>query len=133
MSEISCLMSTEVVTVNPDTAILGAVKVLIKQNITGLPVVDKENKLMGIVSEKDLLRLVYSLETTLYDSVDSPRIVEDVMTKDVVTFDKDDPLSDVIGCLMDSNFRRVPVLSGDKLVGIISRKDLLECNLGVWG
>jgi CBS domain-containing protein len=129
MSEISRLMSTEVVTVNPDTTILGAVKVLVKQNITGLPVVDKENSLMGIVSEKDLLRLVYSLKTKLYDSGDSPKIVEDVMTKDIVTFDKDDPLGEVIGCLMDGNFRRVPILSDDKLVGIISRKDLLECNL----
>jgi len=129
MSDISRLMSTEVVTVNPDATILGAVKVLVKQNITGLPVVDKENRLMGIVSEKDLLRLVYSLKTKLYDSGDSPKIVEDVMTKDVVTFDKDDPISEVIKCLMDSDFRRVPILSGDKLVGIVSRKDLLECNL----
>ncbi len=129
MSDISRLMSTEVVTVNPDATILGAVKVLVKHNITGLPVVDKENRLVGIVSEKDLLRLVYSLKTKLYDSGDSPEIVEEVMTKDVVTFDIDDPLGDVIGCLMDSDFRRVPILSGDKLVGIISRKDLLECNL----
>lgn len=129
MSDISRLMSTEVVTVNPDATILGAVKVLVKHNITGLPVVDKENRLMGIVSEKDLLRLVYSLKTKLYDSGDSPEIVEDVMTKDVVTFDRDDPLNEVIGCLMVGNFRRVPILSDNKLVGIISRKDLLECNL----
>jgi acetoin utilization protein AcuB len=122
-------MSTDVVTVSPDTTILGAAKVLVKQNITGLPVVDKENRLLGIVSEKDLLTLIYSLTTKSYASNDSPKTVEEVMAKDVVTFDKDDPVNDVIGCLMDSNFRRVPILSGDKLVGIVSRKDLLACNL----
>lgn len=129
MSEISRLMSTDVVTVGPDTTILGAAKVLVKQNITGLPVVDKENRLLGIVSEKDLLTLVYSLATKSYTSNDSPKTVEEVMAKDVVTFDKDDPVDDVIECLMNSNFRRVPILSGDKLVGIVSRKDLLACDL----
>jgi acetoin utilization protein AcuB len=129
MSEISRLMSTDVVTVSPDTTILGAAKVLVKQNITGLPVVDKENRLLGIVSEKDLLILAYSLATKSYASNDSPKTVEEVMAKDVVTFDKDDPVDDVIECLMDGNFRRVPILSGDKLVGIVSRKDLLTCDL----
>jgi acetoin utilization protein AcuB len=122
-------MSTDVVTVSPDTTILGAAKVLVKQNITGLPVVDKENRLLGIVSEKDLLILAYSLATKSYASNDSPKTVEEVMAKDVVTFDKDDPVDDVIECLMDGNFRRVPILSGDKLVGIVSRKDLLTCDL----
>ena len=129
MSEISRFMSTEMVTVSPDTTILGAAKVLVKQNITGLPVVDKENRLLGIVSEKDLLTLAYSLATKSYASNDSPKTVEEIMAKDVVTFDKDDPVDDVIECLMNSNFRRVPILSGDKLVGIVSRKDLLACDL----
>ena len=129
MSEISRLMSTDVITASPDTTILGATKVLVKQNITGLPVVDEENRLLGIVSEKDLLTLIYSLTTKSYASDDSPKTVQEVMTKEVVTFDKDDPLADVIECLMDSNFRRVPILSGDKMVGIISRRDLLTCNL----
>jgi len=129
MSEISRLMSTDVVTASPDTTILGAAKVLVKQNITALPVVDKENRLLAIVSEKDLLTLIYSLTTKSYASDDSPKTVQEVMTKEVVTFDKDDPLADVIECLMDSNFRRVPILSGNKMVGIISRRDLLTCNL----
>jgi CBS domain-containing protein len=121
-------MSTDVVTVNPDTTILGATNVLVKQNITGLPVVDKKNKLLGIVTEKDLLKLQHSLETKAYTSSESPKTVEEVMTKEVVTFDKDDPLSDVIKCVMENNFRRVPILSDGKLVGIISRKDLLKCH-----
>lgn len=129
MSEISDLMSTDVVTVGPDTTILEATNILVKHNISGLPVVDNKKKLLGIVSEKDLLRLTYGLKTRSYTSNDSPKTVQEVMTKEVVAFDEDDRLSDIIKCLMENNFRRVPILSGDKLVGIISRKDLLLCKL----
>jgi len=129
MSEISDIMSTNVVTASPDTTILEATNILVKHNISGLPVVDKKKKLLGIVSEKDLLRLTYGLKTRSYTSNDSPKTVQEVMTKEIVTFDEDDSLSDIIKCLMENNFRRVPILSGDKLVGIISRKDLLLCKL----
>jgi CBS domain-containing protein len=122
-------MSTDVVTTDPDTTILEATKILVKHNITGLPVVDEKKKLLGIVSEKDLLRLTYGLKTRSYASDDSPKTVQEVMTKEIVTFDEDDSLSGVIKCLMENNFRRVPILSGDKMVGIISRKDLLLCKL----
>ncbi len=129
MSEISDIMSTDVVTVGPDTTILEATNVLTKHDITGLPVVDRKKRLLGIVSEKDLLQLAYGLKTHTYASDDSPKTVEDVMTKEVISFDEEDHLSDVIKCLMDGDFRRVPILSGGILVGIISRRDLLVCNL----
>ena len=129
MSEISDIMSTNVVTVSPDMTILEATNVLTKHDITGLPVVDRKKRLLGIVSEKDLLRLAYGLKTHTYASDDSPKTVEDVMTKEVVAFDEEDRISDVIKCLTEEDFRRVPILSGGKLVGIISRRDLLVCNL----
>ena len=99
---------------------------LIKHDITGLPVVDKNMNLVGVVSEKDLLILLHTLKTKLYDSNETPRTVESVMTTDVTSFDVNDRLSDVCKCLMENDFRRVPVLSDGKLVGIISRKDLLQ-------
>ena len=129
MSEISDIMSTNVVTVGPDMTILEATNVLTKHDITGLPVVDRKNRLLGIVSEKDLLRLAYGLKTHTYASDDSPKTVEDVMTKEVIAFDEQDRLSDIIKCLTEEDFRRVPILSDGKLVGIISRRDLLACNL----
>jgi CBS domain-containing protein len=129
MSEISDIMSTDVVTAGPDTTILEATKLLVEHNISGLPVVDENKKLLGVVSEKDLLRLTYGLKTRSYASDDSPKTVQEVMTKEVVTFDENDRLCDIIKCLMENNFRRVPILSDDQLVGIISRKDLLLCKL----
>ena len=64
-----------------------------------------------------------------YDAVDALSSVEDVMSTDVVTFSSDDRLSDVCKSLMESNFRRVPIVDKGKLVGIISRRDLLACNI----
>jgi CBS domain-containing protein len=129
MSEISDIMSTDVVTVGPDTTIIEATNILTKHNITGLPVVDRKKKLLGVVSEKDLLCLAFDLKRHKYDSGSSPTVVKDVMTEEVVTFNVNDRLSDVIKCLTEEDFRRVPILSDGKLVGIISRRDLLTCNL----
>ena len=128
MSEIADVMETDVVTVTPETSIICATEILTNNNITGLPVVDKKNKLLGMVSEKDLLQLTYGIETGEYNSSEL-RTVEDVMTPYAFTFDINDHLSDVCKSLMDGNYRRVPILKKGKLVGIISRKDLLACKI----
>ena len=125
MSEITDVMSTDVITINPNATITEAIELLLKHSITGVPVVDKKKRLLGIVSEKDLLKLVYELKSKSYDSNNRLETVESIMTKDVVSFDENDSLIDVCKCLMESNFRRVPILSRSKVVGIISRPDLL--------
>ena len=126
-------MSTEVVTVTEKTTILEAIDLLVKHNITGLPVVDRKMRLVGIVSEKDLLGLIYSLKTMSYDSNSITKTVESVMTTEVVSFDVNDRLSEICKSLMECGFRRVPILSDGKLVGIISRKDLLRAAPGILG
>lgn len=126
MSEISDIMSTDLVVVTGKNTILEAIDLLVKYNITGLPVVDEKMHLVGMVSEKDLLILVHSLKTKSYDSNTFTRNVESVMTKNPVSFEVNDGLSDVCLCLMEHDFRRVPILSDGKLIGIISRKDLLK-------
>ena len=125
MSEITDVMSTDVITINPNTTITEAIEVLLKHSITGVPVVDKKKGLLGIVSEKDLLKFVYELKSKSYDSNNRMETVESIMTKGVVSFDENDSLIDVCKCLMEGNFRRVPILSRSKVVGIISRPDLL--------
>ena len=126
MSEISNIMSTDLVTVTRKNTILEAINLLVKHNVTGLPVVDKKMRLIGVVSEKDLLIMLHTLKTRSYDSNKTPRTVESVMSTDVTSFDVNDRLSDVCKCLMENDFRRVPILSDGKLVGIVSRKDLLQ-------
>jgi len=113
------VMTRNLVTVREDMPIYEAMKILAEQNITGLPVVSADDRVVGIVSEKDMLKLLYG-----------PHIkqgaVSEIMTRDVVCFDENDDLVDICECLIQKHFRRVPILSEGKLVGIISRRDIIK-------
>ncbi|MHC4073161.1 MAG: CBS domain-containing protein [Planctomycetota bacterium] len=127
----------EPIFVKRDTEIYDAIQMLVDHNITGLPVVDDDMTLEGIITEKDVLPLLYDIEAR-------PGKVEDFMTKEVAFFDQEDSLINIADCLMtkqeDSliniadclmtkHFRRVPITSGGKLVGVVSRKDIIACIL----
>ena len=113
------LMKTKLITVNQNSSIYEAIRLLVKKNITGLPVVDDDGMLVGIVSEKDMLRLLYNIE-------DKSGAVRDFMTQDVVCFNEDDSLIDIAESFIANHFRRVPIVRGNKLIGIISRRDIVE-------
>ena len=119
MFEAKSIMTTNVVSVKRDTGIYEAIRAMVKNNITGLPVVNDDGSIAGILSEKDVLKLLYNIE-------DKPGSVEDFMTEEVVCFDHDESLIDISECFIANNFRRVPILADGKLVGIISRKDIIE-------
>lgn len=112
------VMKTDLVTVAPDTPLADAIRLLMKHRISGLPVVDAQQRLVGIVTEKDLLRLLYEERGVLAKAAD-------VMSTGVRAFQADDPLELICDCLMANHFRRVPILEGDRLVGLISRADLM--------
>ena len=105
-------------TVSRNTPVYAAMEAIATGNITGLPVVDDAKKLLGIVSEKDLLKL-------LCEPKARPGLVQDYMTRDVVSFDWDDSLFEICHCLINNNFRRVPILEKGILKGIISRRDII--------
>lgn len=119
MLKIKTIMVANPITVRKDTPIREAMQILIDNGITGLPVVDDENHLLGIVSEKDMLIL-------LYENRSCGGVVADFMTREVVFFDEDDDLVDLCEGLIQASFRRVPILSQGKLVGIVSRTDLIR-------
>lgn len=112
------IMTTDVISVKRQTEIYEAIRTLSEHNITGLPVVNDDMSIAGIITEKDVLNL-------LYDVKDKPSKVEDFMTKGVVSFNEDDSLIDITECLIKNSFRRVPIITDGKLVGIISRKDII--------
>ena len=118
------IMTTDVAYVKKDTPIYEAIRILIDRNITGLPVVNDDMSLAGIISEKDVLRLLYEVE-------DKPGNVEDFMTKDVVTFNEEDSVIDIAESFIKNYFRRVVITSGGKLAGIISRKDIIKTILQI--
>jgi CBS domain-containing protein len=120
MATIREIMTPQPITVGPDSRVKRALELLIEHEISGLPVVDRDGRIVGILSEKDLLKLF-----------SEPRAgtVGSVMTRVAMTFDVDAPLVDVIDCLMTYDFRRVLIHEQGKLVGVVSRADLMPAIL----
>jgi len=114
------IMTENVVSVKKDTPIYEALDLLVKYNITGIPVVREDMILVGVLSEKDVLRLFYAHED------EEEGTVNDFMTQPAVHFDEKESLLDICDCLTNNYFRRVPVTSEGKLVGIISRTDIIN-------
>jgi CBS domain-containing protein len=119
MFETRTIMSTDVVSVARHTPITEVIELLVDRDITGIPVVNDDGTLAGIVTEKDILSL-------LADVRYASGTVEQYMTREVVTFDVDDDFIAICECLMKGDFRRVPILSDGKLVGIVSRHDIIK-------
>ncbi|MGA1823684.1 MAG: HPP family protein [bacterium] len=113
------IMIKNVITVKKETPIYKAIKLLAEKNITGLPVVSDDMHLLGIITEKDMMKLMYDPDIEYCQ-------VADLMTSKVVYFDENDKIQDVCQKLMENNFRRVPILSEGKVVGIISRSDIIK-------
>ncbi|MCK5563901.1 MAG: CBS domain-containing protein [Planctomycetes bacterium] len=127
MLEAKTIMKTNLITVKKETPIYDAIELISKNKITGLPVVNDDMALVGVVSEKDVLHLLNDLDSLmLVDELKgSVATVNDFMTQKVVSFDEDDDLFDICDVLIENNFRRVPITSKGKLVGIITRADIV--------
>ena len=114
-------MTKNVVSVKRNTPIFEALELLRKNDITGMPVIDEDMTLVGIITEKDVLKLFYTGGNYQDKTVDF------FMTQPAVSFGVDESLESVCDFLMVKYFRRVPVVSAKgKLVGIISRPDIID-------
>ncbi len=120
MVEAHEIMTKDVFTVTPETPISKAIQTLRVARITGLPVVDNDGNLVGIISEKDMMGLLLT-EDNMDDST-----VADFMTKNVKFFGPHDSAVAICESLLQSMFRRVPIVDNGKLVGIISRGDIIS-------
>lgn len=136
------IMTRDVATVTADSSLPAAIRLMLERHVSGLPVLDAAGLLAGILTEGDLLRRV-ELGTDAHhggwlqfimgprraaeDYVSSrSRVVGDVMTTDVSTVDAAAPLAEVVTLMQAKHVKRVPVLSGRSLVGVVSRSDLLR-------
>jgi CBS domain-containing protein len=113
------VMSTKVTTIDEYANVMEVIKLLVEYNVTGLPVVDDAGRLLGMVTEKDILMLL------LYDPDVKGKTVTDLMTTEIVHFDEDENLMKIFESLVQNNFRRVPILSEGRLAGIVSRRDII--------
>ncbi len=123
MLEAKDIMTKQVVCIRKDTPIFEAIRLMADKNITGIPVIEDDLTLVGMLSEQDVLRLFHT-----YDD-EKDRTVNDFMTQPAIHFEENEPLLDVCYCLRDNHIRRVPVTSNGKVSGVISRSDILKCIL----
>ncbi len=134
------VMTTRVVAVMADTTVADLANRLLQHRVSAAPVVDSDGKLVGIVSEGDLLRHVASERTPrswwlrLFDEDTEAkdyikahgRHVRDVMTRNVISVAEDTPVADVAELLETRHIKRVPVVRAGKVVGIVSRANLIH-------
>ena len=142
MKTAADIMTKNVLTVTPDTLVTKAVGVILEHGITALPVVDGDQRLVGMVSEDDLIRsteamrdthrswwlTLLTVSTTDLKEVlgQGDRKVEEVMSRDVVLTSERQTLKKLIVMLSRRRIKQLPVVRDDKLVGIVSRIDILR-------
>ena len=145
MLRASDIMTTEVITVKKETSLKDLAGILYNGHINGVPVVDDEGSLIGIICESDLIRKDKKLHiptvVAVFDAVfylESPKkfekeiqrinatTVEDLYTKKVVTVDEKTPVDEIATLMTEKKIYTIPVMDGDRLVGIIGKADLIR-------
>ena len=119
MYRAESVMKTEVFTIGENESVEDAMVSLAKHGISGAPVVDDADRLVGVISEFQLLEAIYTPDVRKEQ-------VSNLMTRDVFTVTENSLLSDIANLMILHRIRRVPVVREDKVVGIISRRDLLR-------
>jgi CBS domain-containing protein len=139
--KVGDFMSTPVVTVRPDSPIMDAAQLMLKHHVSGLPVVDDNGRVVGIVTEHDLLRrtdrpssqqpywLLLMIEGAAvakeFVRFDDAKVKE-IMTSDPLVVMEDTPIEDVCRMMEQRGIKRLPVAQDGRLVGIVSRADLVR-------
>jgi CBS domain-containing protein len=142
----SDVMTRTLLSVRPDATVAEAIRTMLDNRISGLPVIDEAGRLVGILTEGDLLRRgetgTERQRSRWLEILMGPgrlageyvrthgRKIGEVMTRDVVSVTLDTPLKEVVELMERHRIKRVPVLHGEVLVGILSRADLLRALLG---
>ncbi len=139
------IMEKKVISVTPETEIAKAVKILLDNHINGVPVVNNNEELVGILCQSDLIFQQKEIPIppifTILDSIIplsssqkledsfkkiSAATVDQAMVKDPVTVETQTPVSEIAGLMVEKHFHTIPVVEGKKVVGIIGKEDILK-------
>jgi CBS domain-containing protein len=136
------IMTRPVITVAPETPIVEAAKTMLQRHVSGLPVVNKSGQLVGIISEGDFIRrseigtqrkrgrflkFILGSGKEAADFVhEHGRKISEIMTPNPLTIDEETELEKIVELMEKNDVKRLPVMRGDKLVGIVSRSNLLQ-------
>ena len=113
------IMTENVVTIDQDASIQDAIELLLSQRISGLPVIDKQGQLIGIVTEFALLAIAYDHKVQC-------DTVAQHMTSELFTVGPNDPVNKIADLCLLHRVRRVPVVENGLLLGLVSRRDVLK-------
>ena len=151
IKKIQGVMTKKVITATPGETVKDVVNKLSKNNISGVPIVDDENRVVGMVSESDILQILknksrklslifpssHALGMTFEESIDFRELrevmievqnykVEEVMNRDVTTVGPEKTIAEVSNIMVQNNINRIPVVKRDKIIGIITRGDIIK-------
>lgn len=118
MYYVKDVMTEDVVVVRPHATIDEAISQMIDNRVSGLPVVDADRNLVGVITEIDIIDLVYEGDL-------SSTLVGDHMTKDVSALDITSSLDEAANIFCNNSIRRIPIVCDGRLVGVLSRHDLI--------
>jgi CBS domain-containing protein len=113
------VMTTEVITIEPETALDKAIALLVDNKISGMPVCDKGGNIVGMISEKDLLNFIFS------GNLNNTKVSE-AMSTHVISFPPDADLDKIALVMAEKQIRRVPIIENEKLLGIVSRRSIIR-------
>lgn len=128
---VSDYMSTNLITFKPEQSVMEVMNTLIKKKISGGPVVNEKNELIGIISEGDCMKEISN--SRYYNHPMEDVKVSDHMVTDVETIDGEMNVFDAADKFLSSKRRRFPILKDGKLVGLISQKDVLKAAITLKG
>jgi len=150
MLNASDIMTTDIITVKKNTSLKDLATILYKNHINGVPVVDDDGLLLGIICESDLIRKDKKLHiptvVAIFDAVvylESPKsiekefkrisatTVEDLYSKKAISVDEKTPIDEIATIMTQKKIYTIPVMDGDLLVGIIGKADLLRTVAGI--
>ena len=139
------IMKKEVISVREDQTLKDVVEMMIKYDVSGLPVINISGKIVGIISERDILRhgrkifmtesisllgiMLYEQNPESYEEELSQAlklIVSKIMVRDVIVADENEPVGEIAHIMMEEGVNRVPILKDGELVGIIGREDIIR-------
>jgi len=145
MFKVKDIMTREIITVSPETEIVNVAKILLEKGINGLPVIDASGRLVGVLCQSDLVAQqksipipsVFTLMESFIPLTSIKRIdkevekiaaltVEQAMTPNPVTVGPETDIAEVAKLMVDKKYHTLPVMEGDKVVGIVGKEDVLK-------
>jgi CBS domain-containing protein len=123
MKKVKEIMEKDVVLASPDMSLQDISKILVDNKLSGVPVVDDKKSLVGFVSERDIIASIGSGDFM-------GKRVGDIMTQEVVSAEEDATMESMAQIFTENPYRYLPIVKNKKIVGIVSRKDVIDRLLG---